>query len=122
MDRRWWTRNQLNLQSLPLKFSFVSASLITMSVLATLSGKKENEDSIGTPNGHYAPPSDGPFTCMRCTHFTLIAGTPFGTCDHPQLYKDAKAGYLQLSEDDKPIVHHEGCSNFFNNKYINEAH
>lgn len=96
-----------------------------MSVLATLAGKKENEDSIGTPNGHYAPPSDGPFICMRCTHFRWLAGTPFGKCDHPKIIADAKAGYLEMlreGDEEYAKVHHEGCSNYFNNKYVNEAH
>jgi len=91
-----------------------------VSVLAQLAGKKENEDSIGTPSGHYAPPSDGPFICMRCTHFTWIEGTVNGKCDHPRIIADAKAGYLPLTDDGHAQVHHEGCSNFFNNKYIRE--
>lgn len=90
-----------------------------MSVLATLAGKKDSEESIGTPNAHYAPPSDGPFICMRCTHFKWIDGTVNGHCGHPDVFKDAKAGYLQLTGE-KPVVHHEGCCNYFNNRYVRE--
>lgn len=93
-----------------------------MSVLVQLTGKDKRNSAIGTPNGKYAPPSDGPFLCIRCIHFSLIKGTPEGECDHPQIIKDAEEGYLRLSENGKAIVHHKGCSEYFNNKYTNEAH
>lgn len=94
-----------------------------MSVLAQLAGKagqdKDNEE-IGTPKAHYAPPSWGPFICMRCKHFEWLLGTVNGECDHPEVLEDAKAGYLQITKDGLPIVHHEGCCNEFNNKFIRE--
>ncbi len=74
---------------------------------------KGGDEQIGTPHGHYAPPAEGPFQCMRCIHFKQIEAEPTGMCDHPEVIKDAKAGHLLLREG-KAVVHHEGCSDYFN--------
>lgn len=68
--------------------------------------------SIGTPHAHYAPPSDGPFLCLRCLHYKALPGEVSGNCDHPDVKEDAEAGLLPM-HDDKPVVHHEGCCNYF---------
>jgi hypothetical protein len=48
---------------------------------------EESNEPIGTPKAGYAPPSDGPFECGRCEHYSSINGTS-GHCDHPEVIED----------------------------------
>ena len=71
-----------------------------------------NDSPIGTTNGGYAKPEEGPFECQRCVHYAKINGT-HGTCDHQDVVADATAGEIKLSEGGKAVVAARGCSNYF---------
>jgi hypothetical protein len=66
---------------------------------------------IGTPKSGYAPPSDGPFECVRCEHYASINGT-HGHCDHPEVIED-------LGEP--ATVASRGCCTYFRPEESDEA-
>lgn len=80
-----------------------------------------NNDAAGTPSAHYSPPSDGPFDCSNCIHFHRFGGKKKashhttkhgGTCDHPEVQKDAEAGHIAKTADGKPLVQAGGCCEY----------
>ncbi len=68
-----------------------------------------SNEPIGTERSGYAPPKEGPFECGNCIHYSAVNGT-HGTCDHPEVIEDAKAGEIKM-QDDKALVAMAGCCN-----------
>lgn len=80
-----------------------------------------NNEAVGTKNAHYSPPGDGPFDCKNCVHFQPWGGRMkdhhhqlkhAGTCDHPEVQKDADAGEIRKDAQGKPIVSAGGCCSY----------
>lgn len=74
---------------------------------------ESDNDPIGTKHAHYAPPSDGPFRCDNCQHYS----EPH-FCNHPDVIEDAKAGGkgLKMGSKDRAIINSAGCCNYFRTK------
>lgn len=73
--------------------------------------KGDKDEGIGTTKAGYAPPSEGPFECANCRHYSAINGT-HGGCDQSDVIRDAKAGEIKES-DGRAIVARGGCCNYF---------
>lgn len=66
---------------------------------------------IGTTKSNYAPPSEGPFLCSNCEHYTE-QNEAQGACDHPDVVADAEAGEIPPTEGGA-LVEGEGCCTYY---------
>lgn len=69
-------------------------------------------DPIGTKHSQYS--TRGPFMCSRCIHAHDYSAKEL-TCDHPKVELDAKAGLIDMTADEKPLVGKgaEFCCEYF---------
>jgi len=73
--------------------------------------ENEKYQPIGTSKSGYAPPSEGPFLCSNCLHYTPQTEVQ-GACDHPDVIVDAEAGEIPPTEGGA-LVEGEGCCNYY---------
>ncbi len=68
-------------------------------------------DSVGTKHSGYVGPEFGlKGGCIKCIHYTSRDSSS-GTCDHPDVKKDADEGTISLV-DKKPLVASQGCCGY----------
>lgn len=71
----------------------------------------ERFDSVGTKHSGYVGPDFGlRGGCIKCSHYHSLDKSS-GTCDHPDVKKDAEAGDIPM-RDKKPLVESEGCCTY----------
>lgn len=70
-----------------------------------------SNEKIGTTASGYAPPSDGPFECGNCEHYSPVNGT-HGGCNQPDVLEDVEKGEIPRTGD-KALVAKGGCCTYF---------